>query len=479
MSCNDPNPQSSELELSTEEFRSLVSAAVERIGGHIETFSDRPAYRPAPADAITMVREPIPTEATPVGDVLDRLFNDLLPWGVESAGPGYLAYGPSGGILQAAVADLIAAAVNRYVGNWAAAPGLAELEATVVRWFAEMIGYPRESRGYLSSGGSLANFSAVLAARRARLGDSLTGGTAYGSDFTHHSVLKALGMAGLPPETFREVRSDAEFRLPADALRDRIRVDRRNGLRPFLLVATAGTTLAGAVDDLVALAEVAREEGLWFHVDAAYGGFFLLTDRGRALLTGIDRADSVTLIPHKSLFLPYGTGALLVRDGETLRDAHQSPGARYSPRQTQSDRVDFCEYSPELSRELRGLRVWLPMKMHGVGAFQRSLDEKLDLTQLFAAQLRTIPGVELIAEPVLTIVAFRWVLAGLDQDETDALNRRLLDAVNSRGRVMLMGVTLCGRFAIRACFLSFRTHREVLEHAFADIRDEIHKLSVP
>ncbi|MFM8274625.1 MAG: pyridoxal phosphate-dependent decarboxylase family protein, partial [Gemmata sp.] len=443
----------------------------------VGALSGRPASAPDPPHgAVEAVREPLPDRPTPYDELLGRVFDQLLAGGLETAGPGYLAYMPSGGLLHAAVADLIAAAVNRYVGNWAACPGLVELEATVVRWFADLVGYPTAARGYLASGGSVANFSAVLTARHARLGESLEGGTAYGSDVAHHSMMKAMRMAGFPDGSFRQLASDAGFRLPPEAVRDAVRADRRRGLRPFLLVANAGTTLTGAVDDLPALAEVAREEGLWLHADAAYGGFFRLTDRGRVRLAGLDRTDSVTLDPHKSLFLPYGTGALVVRDGDALRKAHRSSGQLYSPRQEHPDRVDFCEYSPELTRGLRGLRVWLPLKMHGAGAFRRYLDEKLDLARWAAGQVRAIDGVELVAEPVLSVVVFRLTRPDAGAEELDALNQRLLDSVNARRRVLLTGVTLRGRFALRLCVLSFRTHRENMEHAVEDIRAAVGEL---
>jgi aromatic-L-amino-acid decarboxylase len=209
------------------------------------------------------------------------------------------------------------------------------------------------------------------------------------------------------------------------------------------------------------------------HVDAAYGGFFVLTERGRRVLRGLARADSITLDPHKGMFLPYGTGSLLVRDGGALRRAH-SVHAEYLPAVPKDpDFVDYSTVSPELSRDFRGLRVWLPLKMHGVGAFRRALDEKLDLAEWVVEELRTIPGLEIVAEPQLSLLAFRVVRPGLEEAALGALNRRVMEAVNARGRVYITHTVVRGRFLIRICVLSFRTHRDRVQAAVEDLRAAI------
>jgi aromatic-L-amino-acid decarboxylase len=229
----------------------------------------------------------------------------------------------------------------------------------------------------------------------------------------------------------------------------------------------------GAVDDLHALSALCRREGLWFHVDGAYGGFFVLTKEGRRRMYGIERADSVVLDPHKGLFLPYGTGALLVRDGDALKRAHAATAEYLPSMQEAPDLVDFNMLSPELSRDFRGLRVWLPLKMHGIAPFRANLEEKLALAGHAAHGLAEIPGIEILAEPQLSIVAFRLVPPGRkDGAALDDLNRKLLERVNGRKRVYLTGTTLRGRFAIRICVLSFRTHVERIDMALEDIRAE-------
>jgi aromatic-L-amino-acid/L-tryptophan decarboxylase len=469
-----------ELELSSSDLSSMLLEALPLLARHLDGLAARRASNPMPADHVLAgLDEGLPTAPTPYPQLLETLFHELLPWGYETAGPGYLAFMPSGGILHAAVADFLTAAINRYIGVWAASPGLAELEAQVIRWFGEMLGMPSSTRGFLASGGSIANFSAVLAARHHVLGEELSGGVAYCSDIAHHSMLKAMMMAGFPQRAVRELPCDEHYRLDPARVQQQVRADRAAGLRPFLLIASAGTTLTGTIDPLEELAEVARDEQLWLHVDAAYGGFFALTARGKDLLRGIASADSVTLDPHKSLFLPYGTGALLVRDGQALRVAHQTHGQRYSPRQGSGERVDFCEHSPELSREARGLRVWLPLRMHGVAPFRACLEEKLELTQWLVTQLRELPDLQLLLEPPLTVVVVRWRprwYEGDDPGVLESLNRELVAAVNTKGRVLIIGVTLRGLFVLRVCVLSFRTHREHMAYAVADLRTSMEEV---
>ena len=466
-----------ELELSSEEMRALIDQAMDRIVQHIASLPAQPMSEVSGGDQLarSMV-EGMPEHGTPYGELLDLLFQRLVPKSYNTASPGYLAYIPGGGLFHAAVADLIADSVNRYVSVWAAAPALAQLEANVLRWFADMIGYPRTARGILTTGGSMANFTALVTARRERLPKDFLSGTLYASDQVHHSVIKAALLAGFPEENVHAIPVDRHFRITLDALRSHIKADRKQGLSPFFLVASAGTTNTGAIDDLAALADVAREERLWLHVDAAYGGFFMLTERGQKAMRGMDRADSVTLDPHKALFLPYGTGSLLVRDGEALRRAHTVHADYMPPMQADPDLVDFCLYSPELSRDFRGLRVWLPFKLHGSGAFRRSLDEKLDLAEWVTGELRQIPGMEIVAAPQLSLVAFRLARAGLGPAQWNDLNRRLLEKVNARQRVFLTGTTLGGRYVLRICVLSFRTHMDRLRIAVADIRDAVQEL---
>jgi aromatic-L-amino-acid decarboxylase len=471
----DPTAAGLPLELSAPEMRALLDAVRERVVEHVASLPAQPAADVAGGAALAReLFEPEPPETpSPAAEILDLLFERAIPKSFNTAGPGYLAYVPGGGLFASAVADLVSGATNRYVGVWEAAPALVQLETNVIRWLCGLAGLPGGSGGYLATGGSLASFTAVVAARREKLPPDFLKGTLYVSDQTHHAVTKAASLAGFPAGNVRAIPSDEKFRVRVDLLAERVAADREAGFTPFFVCGNAGTTNTGAVDDLVALADLAARERLWMHVDAAYGGFFLLTKRGRAVLAGIERADSAVLDPHKGLFLPYGTGALLVRDAEVLRRAHAA-GADYLPHmQEDPGFVDTCEISPELSRANRGLRVWLPVKLHGLGAFRRSLDEKLDLALLASRELTTMPGIEIVAEPQLSIVAFRLAKPGLDAEALNRLNRELIDRVNARKRIHISGTVLGGSFVLRICVLSFRTHLERLREGLEDLRAAI------
>ena len=476
--ADDAIAEDRSLELQGPALRRLIDAAAERVVAHIASLPDQPSADVDGGAALARsLAEPMPETGTPADELLDLLFERVIPKSFNTAGPGYLAYIPGGGLPHSAVADLISAATNRYVGVFAAAPGLAQIEANVCRWLCDLAGLPPSARGILTTGGSLATFSALVAARRDRLPEDFLSGRIYASDQAHHAVRKAALLAGFPESAVREVESDDLFRMRLDALERAIGEDRAAGRTPFLVVANAGTTNTGAVDDLGALADLAARERLWLHVDAAYGGFFLMTREGARRLAGIERADSIVLDPHKGLFLPYGTGALLVRDGGALRRAHAVSGDYMPEMQEDPGFADFNLLSPELSRGFRGLRVWLPLKMHGAGPFRRNLEEKLELARRACERLREMPGVEIVAEPQLSIVAFRLARAGATGEELDALNRELMRRVNARRRVYLTGTLLRGRFAVRICVLSFRTHRDRLDEGLEHIRSAAAELS--
>ena len=465
------------LEPSPRAMRAMLEEVGERLLKFVEELGQ--ARTPNGHDTLSIteaLQEPLPSTGSPFSEVLNTFFDQANRPGMNTAGPGYLAYIPGGGIFYAALSDLITHTVNRYVGIWSGAPGCVQIELTVIRWLCDMVGLGPNAGGLLLTGGSLANQTAVVTARRERLGNNHAQGQLYFSDQVHHSVRKAALLVGFAPQNLRTVASDQRGRVDLRDLRAQITSDREQGGHPFMVVGQAGSTNTGAIDDLHALADIAQEESLWLHMDAAYGGFFLLTQRGQKKLTGIERADSVTLDPHKGLFLPYGTGVLLVRDEQSLIRAHSMPADYMTDVQNDGDHVDFCDMSPELSRDFRGLRVWLPIKIVGSEAFSHELDEKLDLTLHAAQALEKMRRVVVLNEPELSIVAFRAVLPERSEEDNNTFNRRWLEGVNQRGRVYLSGTLLDGVFAIRICVLSFRTHREHIDRALEDLESVLQKL---
>lgn len=453
------------LEPSAAEMRAMGEAALEFLARFIEELPT------APASDLDLAgldgARPLPSHAGHAFGPLLKAVEAGAQKGFNTAGPGYLAYIPGGGLYTAALADFLACGVNRYVNVWHAAPRFAQIEQDVIRWLCDQFAYPDEARGILTSGGSMANFSAVVTARHVLLGEDSVGGTLYVTDQAHASVAKAAVLAGFPHRAIRIVPTTADLAMDVDRLEGILRQDRAQGLRPFCVVASAGTTNTGKVDPIGQVAQIAMEQNLWLHVDGAYGGFFQLTDRGRRLFEGIADAHSITLDPHKGMFLPYGTGSLLVKEGKQLRDAHHV-GADYLQDLAPEEEIpNFADYSSELSRDFRGLRVWLPVMLHGVGAFQAALDEKLDLTEFLYQSLAETSGFELPWKPDLSVVAFRYRPSNGDPE---SFNRHLLDRINQSKRVFLSSTMIEGRFIIRACILSHRTHRDRVEEAAEIIR---------
>jgi aromatic-L-amino-acid decarboxylase len=409
---------------------------------------------------------PPPDDPSRLPDLLEEI-QVAAGKGFDTAGPGFVGYIPGGGLYASALADFIACALNRYTGIAEPAPALVQMEASVLRWLCDLFALPSESQGVLTPGGSMANLSAIVAARTVKLGEDFADATMYVSDEAHHSITKSARFAGLPRRGLRMIGTDDGLHMDVDQLRHQLGVDRAAGLRPFLVVASAGTINTGAIDPLNDIADVARAEDLWFHVDAAYGGFFQLTDRGRHRLAGIERADSITLDPHKGMFLPYGTGCLLARDGALLRAAHELH-AHYLPPTGRAGLPDFSSYSPELTRDFRGLRMWLPLHLHGVDAFTSALDEKLDLAAFAYEELAELDELEVPWKPQLSLLAFR----PLRRVESDLMN-----AINGTGRAWLSSAEFRGKSYLRMCVLSHRSRPERIREIVSIIKG--HAMSEP
>jgi aromatic-L-amino-acid/L-tryptophan decarboxylase len=458
------------LEPRGSDLRDLLAMVSSYVCSTVDDISNAPAsqYRDV-AEVLrdAKLRGDPPLAGRPLDDVLHDV-GRAASIGVNPASPGCLAYVPGSGLVSAAVADLLIGVLNRYVGQAFAAPGLVALECDVLRWMADLFALPARAMGLLTSGASIATFSALVTARTAKLGDDFLSGTLYVTGQTHHAIAKAARLAGFPAAAVRIVPVDRRLHMDVASLRSMIRQDRDAGKRPFCVVATAGTTNTGAIDPLAAISDVAVGEKLWLHVDAAYGGFFILTDRGRALLSGIDRADSLVLDPHKSLFLPFGTGALLVRDGELLRHAHSVDQPAYLQDGGDYGLPNFGDYGPELTRDARGLRLWLPLQLHGVEAFRSALNEKLDLARLAYDELRADPHLEVLGPPELSIVAYR--MKGNDAARADSAMAEVLRRVNAEQHVFLSSTQIDGRYVGRLSVLNHRTDRSRVLEATGALR---------
>ncbi|HNP35246.1 MAG TPA: aminotransferase class V-fold PLP-dependent enzyme [Woeseiaceae bacterium] len=450
-----------------------------KVAAHAEEFLRSLPHQPvyaAPGDR-DEVMQAFQVREVPAGieEALDLLGAYVDGKGQTLGSSRFFAYIPSGGLYESALADYLAAVTNPFAGVGQAAPGAVRMEESLLHWLAGVVGYPETAEGDLTSGGSMAALSAVVAAREAAAINSsrVVRSVVYLTTHTHHTFRKALHIAGLGDCVVREVAVDSRHRMDPVALQQQIQNDLDDDLSPWFIAATAGTTNAGAVDPLDEIADVAQEFKLWFHVDAAYGGSFALCETGKQRLAGLERTDSLILDPHKGFFLPCGIGVVLVRDGRKLYDAYHARGAYMQDMSHDTERSP-CDFSAELTRPFRALRFWLPFKIHGSRPFAAALEEKLLLARYFYEQVSLIPEIEVGSPPDLSIVTFRY----LPRDGgADTFNRRLADAIRDDGRVFLTSTTMSGHYTIRMAILNFRTHIEDVDMALAVIREKIAELA--
>jgi glutamate/tyrosine decarboxylase-like PLP-dependent enzyme len=365
----------------------------------------------------------------------------------------------------------LAAVTNLYAGVFFAGPGAVRMENMLLDWMGEMVGYPKTAGGNLTSGGSIAALIGIVTARdahqlKARDFHRLV---VYLTRQVHHSLDKALRVAGVGECIKRYVELDGGYRMRSDALERTIINDKKEGLIPWLIIASAGTTDTGVVDPLEAIGEIADAHDLWFHIDGAYGAFFALCDEGRKVLGGMDRSHSIVMDPHKGLFLPYGSGAVLVRDRQKLFDAHYYTANYMQDAMASRDELSPADLSPELTKHFRGLRLWLPLKLHGLAPFRAALEEKLLLARYFHQELQTIDGFEVGQYPDLSVVTFRY----LPKDgNANAFNQKLIEGVQRHGRVFLSSTMLEDRFILRLAVLCFRSHLDTIDETIAILKEK-------
>ncbi|KXK37492.1 MAG: aminotransferase class V-fold PLP-dependent enzyme [Saprospiraceae bacterium] len=381
--------------------------------------------------------------------------------GINAASGGHLGYIPGGGIYASGLADYLAAITNPYAGVYFASPGAVAIENEVIHWLKDLFNFPASATGNLTSGGSVSTLIAFTAARD-RYGiknGRVQGSVIYMSEQVHHSTQKALRIIGLEDAIIRYVPLDEHHRMKTSALEEMIQKDISLRLYPFMVVATAGTTDTGAVDPLDAIADIAHSYNLWFHVDGAYGGFFIMTSKSH-LFKGIEKADSLIVDPHKSLFLPYGLGAVLIKDYEAVLHSNQYAASYMQDAMSDDLLKNPSNVSPELTKHFRGLRMWLPLQLYGQAPFIACLEEKLLLTTYFRNRLLEI-GFNVGPEPDLSVSYFWYPF----EADSDTKNKQLMDAIHSDGDIFLSSSIIDHRFVIRMAILAFRTKRHTIDRA--------------
>jgi glutamate/tyrosine decarboxylase-like PLP-dependent enzyme len=435
----------------------LLARVISHADDYLEEIPNAPAYNLRPDNGRALYNSPITEEGINIDEALALLRGNVDSTGINPTSARFLGYIPGGGLFHAALGDYLAAITNRYAGVFFASPGAVRMENMLLQWMADMVGYPDTAGGNLASGGSIANLTAIVTARDACgiKGATIDKAVVYVTEHVHHCIDKALHVAGLGSCVKRTVHVDAGYRLDPAALTAAILADKKAGLQPWLIVASAGTTNTGSVDPLSDIADIALAHELWFHVDGAYGAFFALCPEGKAVLGGMDRSDSIVMDPHKTLFLPYGTGAILVKDRQRLY-ASLNAGADYMQDiPEEAGELSPADLSPELTKHFRGLRLWLPLKLLGVATFRAALSEKIHLARYFFEQVQAIEGFEVGPHPDLSVVIYRYVPK---RGNADLFNQRLTQAIQQEGRVFISSTRVNGRFVLRLAVSCFRTH---------------------
>ncbi|HJW27900.1 MAG TPA: aminotransferase class V-fold PLP-dependent enzyme [Saprospiraceae bacterium] len=432
----------------------------------INSLPDRLAY--IKADCPQLKNLAVTSTGKPLDALMQIIDQEVHHAGINAASGGHMGYIPGGGLWMSSIGDMLADVGNRYAGISFSGTGAVIMENLLLRWLADLIGYPATAHGNITSGGSIATLIALTTARDLNEihATAVYQAVIYATAEAHHCIHKALHILGLQKAIFREVPMNDRFEMKVEDLKALIRQDRTSGLNPFLVIANAGTTNTGSIDPLDLIADVCADEKLWYHVDAAYGGFFMLVDSLKSKFKGIERSDSVVLDPHKGMFLPFGTGVVLVRDAKKLLTAHHAD-ASYLIDTVGYDEINPSDCGPELTKHFRGLRMWLPLHYHGLDAFRACLEEKLLLCQYFHQEVQKL-GFETGPEPELSVTYFRYPAP--DKNE---FNRHLVERLHRDGRVFLSSTILNGEVWIRCAILSFRTHLREVQIALEMIRENL------
>ena len=458
--------------MSPDEMRHLgyraVDALVERAAGLAEDV----AWKGGRRDELEQrFREPAPEAGRSADDVLERAVSEILPWAGRIDHPRFFGFVPASPTWPSVLAEFLSAGFNIFQGTWLESAGPSQIELVVLDWFREWLGMPAGTAGVLTSGGSAANLGALVAARE-HAGNP-TDGMIYVGDQGHSSLDRAAKICGIPASHVRKIPTDEGFAMDPSALERALLEDREAKRAPFMVCANAGATNTGTVDPLGELADLCRREGLWYHVDGAYGGFAVLTERGKVALEGIGLADSVTLDPHKWLFQPFEVGCLLVRIPGALETAFSVHPEYLQDADWGSEHVNFADRGLQLTRRFRALTVWMSVQTHGLAAFRSAVDQALDLAQRAEAYIREAADLELLSPAALGVVCYRFRPQDhdLDDDALEALNAAVQGEIVESGYAMISSTRLRGTYSLRLCILNYESTWADVEGTLLRVRE--------
>ncbi len=447
------------LQLSREQMQALGYRVVDLL---VEHFTALDRIRVAgKGDRETLerrLREPLPERPAPFEAAIEKLERDVFPFMLHVDHPRFFAFVPGPSNFVGAMADALAAGMNPFVGTWLGGSGPAQLELVTVDWLREICGLPDSAGGLFVSGGSMANLTALAAARHVALGDRLDRAVVYFSDQTHASVERGLRVLGFQSGQIRKLAADDRFRLPLGALHRNVEADRAAGRRPFCVIANAGTTSTGAVDPLPELRDVCDDEQMWLHVDGAYGAAAALCGKGRAALRGLETADSLALDPHKWLFQPFEIGCVLTRKASWLADAFRMRPEYLKDAAPAEDEVNLSDRGVQLTRSFRALKLWMSFKVFGAEAFRDAVAWDIEQAEIAERRLRKSGHWEIVTPAQLGVVTFRWA-----RGDNDA-QKRIVDRLFADGFALLSSTVLRGQTVLRFCTINPRTtESDILE----------------
>jgi glutamate/tyrosine decarboxylase-like PLP-dependent enzyme len=430
------------------------------------------------ADLNKALMAPAPAGPTDFDSIVATLEQHVFPYHAREPHPGFLAYIPSCPTFPALLGDWIATGYNFFSGVWPVAAGPNEIEMVVLEWIREWMGLDSGASGLLTSGGSAANTTAVVAARHAAVekGGDIRKLVVYTSAQAHSSVVRAAWVAGIARDNVRVVDMDDRFRMNAESLRMAIESDRAQGAEPFLVVASAGTTNTGSVDPIDDIANVCLQYGLWLHVDAAYAGFAALTAEGKKLLGRLDRADSLTLDPHKWLFVPFECGCLMVREPSRLADAFRISPEYLRDVEPGEEEVNFADRGVQLTRYSRALKIWFSVKYFGTEVIAAAIQDAMERARLLESLVKSSPDFEILSPAQFGIVCFRARPASTDDADIDSLNEKINARVVEGARFLISSTRLNGMFSLRICTLGYRTTHDDIRNLFETIQRALHDL---
>src|SRR5437588_4292195 len=448
---NDSSADHSRIALSHEEMREFGYRVVDLLADHFANVQDGPVgAKRDPAQLISLFDQDPPETGCDPKELLAQLEREVFPNNLHVDHPRFFAFVPGPNNFVSTMADALAAGFNIFNGTWLGGSAAAAVELGVVRWLCRICGFPTAAGGLFVSGGSMANLTALVTARHSLLQNRVAGATVYFSDQTHSSVERAMRVIGFVPDQMRKLESDNTFRLSIQSLRAAIADDRAKGLRPFCVIANAGTTNTGAVDPLSELADLAAEEKLWLHIDGAFGVAAVLSERGREMLRGLERADSISLDPHKWLFQSFECGCVLVRDAALLKSAFQIKPDYLRDVHRSVEEFNPCDYGVQLTRSFRALKVWLSLQTFGLAAFRQAITRGFELAELAERELRARKGWEILSPAQMATVCFRF-------GNSAELQTQLVDAMMKDGYALLTSTELRGAVSLRLCTINPRT----------------------